>query len=145
MALKNYTTTIASVKTVGEIQTLLAKSGARSVHIEFDDKGNAAAIAFTLLLDGHLMAFRLPRNTEGALKSLRAAKIESRYKNIDHAARVSWRILKDWVDAQLALVQCNQAEMAQAFMPYAMMRDKPMFETFREERSLRLGNGNTID
>ena len=35
------------------------------------------------------------------------------------AARVAWRIIKDWLEAQLALVSAELADLEQVFLPYA--------------------------
>jgi hypothetical protein len=37
----------------------------------------------------------------------------------DQARRVAWRIIKDWIDSQMAIVESEQAAMAQVFLPYA--------------------------
>jgi hypothetical protein len=145
MALKNYTSMIAPAKTLMEIQAMLGKARAKSISIDYDNDGQPAAVSFVLMLDDFPQTFRLPRNDKGALVALKAARIENRYKTIDHAKRVSWRILKDWLDAQLALVECNQAEMAQAFMPYATQGDTTLFEAYRASRQLQLGAGNALE
>lgn len=46
MPLLNYTTTIEASKTVSEIQTMLAKHGARAVLIEYDKQGFVEALFF---------------------------------------------------------------------------------------------------
>jgi len=37
--------------------------------------------------------------------------------------RVSWRILKDWVEAQMALVETHMVTLEQVFLPYAVTDD----------------------
>lgn len=37
----------------------------------------------------------------------------------EQAARVGWRIIKDWIEAQLALVQTQMVTLDQVFLPYA--------------------------
>src|SRR5438552_18436509 len=39
------------------------------------------------------------------------------------AVRVEWRIVKDWVEAQLALIETRMVTAQQVFLPYAIMRD----------------------
>jgi hypothetical protein len=63
-------------------------------------------------------------------------------KFFSQAERVSWRILKDWVEAQLALIESGQAEMGQVFMPYAMNdQGRTMYELFVENNQKRLSAG----
>jgi hypothetical protein len=47
--------------------------------------------------------------------------------------RVAWRIVKDWIEAQMAIVEAGQAEMAEVFLPYATIEDgtTTMFRAFQ--------------
>jgi hypothetical protein len=38
------------------------------------------------------------------------------------AKRVAWRIVKDWVAAQMAIVDAQLADVAEVFLPYAITR-----------------------
>jgi hypothetical protein len=38
----------------------------------------------------------------------------------EHAINVAWRVIKDWVEAQLALIEANQVKIEQVFLPYAI-------------------------
>jgi hypothetical protein len=40
------------------------------------------------------------------------------------AGRVAWRILKDWVEAQLALVEAELVDVAEIMLPYMVTNDK---------------------
>ena len=51
------------------------------------------------------------------LKNDRA--VPRKLKTTEQAARVARRIVKDWIEAQLALVEAEQAEMVEVFLPYA--------------------------
>jgi hypothetical protein len=61
----------------------------------------------------------------------------------EQAEWVSWRILKDWVEAQMALVESGQAEAAQVFMPYATRQDgQTMWQAYLcANEQLALGAG----
>ena len=43
--------------------------------------------------------------------------------NGPQAFRTGWRIIKDWVDSQIAYVQAGQGRMDQVFLPYALLPD----------------------
>lgn len=116
MAILNYTTKVSADKTAGEIQNILGKGGASAVMSEYDN-GEVSAIAFQLEITGQILSFRLPINTEGVLRALRR-DCEPRWCNKEQAVRTAWRILKDWVEAQLALVESNQADLAEVFLPH---------------------------
>lgn len=49
----------------------------------------------------------------------------------EQALRVSWRILKDWIVAQMAIIQAKLASLTQVFLPYIVAKDgKTLFEKF---------------
>lgn len=121
MAILNYTTKIDAVKTVGEIQEILAKHGAQSVSIDFVDR-LPVAVTFLINLNNDLIAFRLPSNHIGVYKTLcKDNKIENRYKTQEQARRVAWRIVKDWVEAQMAVIEAGLATLPEVFLPYAVV------------------------
>src|SRR5260221_9216901 len=108
MPILNYTTKIDPAKSVAEIQGILGKHGARSIATDYDEFGNVTAIGFVLLLDREAMPinFRLPCNVDGVLAALKKQKgVPYSMQNRDHARRVTWRIIKDWLAAQLALIE----------------------------------------
>ncbi len=45
-----------------------------------------------------------------------------KYRTRAQAARVAWRIIKDWIEAQLALVEAEQVDMVEVFLPYAQVQ-----------------------
>ncbi len=119
--LKNYTTTVPTSRTLAEIQAKLVEYGARGVLYNYDDKGKIDAVSFTIQLDsGKILAFRLPSNIKAAITVMEKQGLPKRYLSLDHAYRVSWRIIKDWVSAQMALIELDQARLEQVFLPYLL-------------------------
>ena len=117
----NYTTEVSAAKTVAEIQQLLASKGALSVSIDYAGSGEATAVTFKLMVAGHPLWFKLPANPDAAFDAMyTAGDIPNRFKTREQAKRVCWRILKDWVEAQLAIVQLKQASLDRAFFQYAL-------------------------
>lgn len=140
----NYTTSIRATKTVGEIQVILAKHGAKSISIEFAPDAEPAAVSFTIgIPGGGDVRFRLPCQVEGVASAMREARVLDRRDPVGHARRVAWRIVKDWVEAQLALVQARQAVMAQVFMPYAIDEKSgaTMWQMFEATRQRQITDG----
>src|ERR1022692_3406009 len=110
MGLLNYTTSISGEKTVGEIQSSRARAGAMSVLHDYDQQGNVESMSFKIQTQFGMIAYRLPSNIPAVAKVLekqaRAGKIPRRYIDDQaQASRVAWRILKDWMEAQLALIE----------------------------------------
>lgn len=154
MPILNYTTEIAPEKTIGEITSLLVRKGARSINTEYREDGSIQAVAFIMLVGGVPVRFVLPSNAEGVAGVMLKEKPfnpsyhgwgkEDQYKAkfAKQAERVSWRILKDWIEAQLALIESGQAELAQVFMPYATASNgRTMYELFVESNQKQLSGG----
>lgn len=119
MAILNYTTSIAVEKTAGEIQKKLRLAKAAAVLSEYDDEGVMTAMSFRLKTSHGTLSFLLPARIDGVFKRLvDDGDIRNKYKTREQAARVAWRIVKDWIEAQIALVEAEQAEMAEVFLPY---------------------------
>lgn len=124
MALLNYTTKIDAAKTVGEIQKILMASGCRKIMIENDAEQNVTSISFSTIVHNVPIVFSLPCNWEGVLGVMTADKtIGKGFKNKGQAIRVTWRIIKDWVAAQLALIQAGQAKVEEVYLPYAISKN----------------------
>lgn len=141
MAILNYTTKIPSDKTVGEIQSLLGKKGVKSVSIDYA-KARPNAVLFVLEVGQNNVQFRLPCNVEGVLKAMQNdRKIPRSAKTFEQAERTAWRIIKDWVEAQMAIIEAGQAVMEEVFLPYAVMpsTNQTFFQTFSENSQKLLG------
>jgi hypothetical protein len=137
MALLNYTTEIAAEKTVGEIQRKLAQAGASQVLHGYDASGNLSELSFRIKTQFGEMAFRLPANIESveAILTRHFRSGRSRFVSREHATKVAWRILKNWVEAQLALLQTGMVTVEQAFLPYAQNdKGQTVYETLCEKR-----------
>ena len=120
MPILNYTTSIQSEKTCSEIQRCLARAGAAQILTEYDDEAVLCAISFRLLHNDVMVTFRLPANIDRIYVVLqRDDKVPRKLKCREQAARVGWRIIKDWIEAQIAIVEAEQAEMVEVFLPYA--------------------------
>lgn len=128
MAILNYTTKISPTKTIGEISECLVRQGAKKIVTDYDDDGNATGVQFFIELNGMPIYFALPCNWQGVLKSMeKDRKVPRASLNKEQALRVSWRIVKDWVEAQMAIIEANLCTMPQAFLPYAVTKDGTTF------------------
>lgn len=141
MPILNYTTEVPAQSTVAQIVGMLAKKGAQSITQDFLGDGRVKAVRFVLKIGEMPVSFALPANTEGVAGVLRKEKPYNSYskgpmdqyyaKQREQAERIAWRILKDWIEAQMALIESGQAEAAQVFMPYAQQKDGlTMFEVW---------------
>lgn len=116
MPIKNYTTKVDVAFTVGQIQSALAKHGAKRVMIEYDEDCNVSAITFAIMTGSGMQGVRLPADPERVLAVLQRQKIKS--ADIEQARRVAWRIVKDWLEAQLAILETEMVTIDQVMLPY---------------------------
>ena len=144
MPLLNYTTKVSARKTIGEVQGLLVQAGARSIMATYDDIGNATGIAFSIDTGYGIRSFALPVNAQRVHAVLLREKVSSTYQTPEHAERVAWRILKDWLEAQLAIIATEMVTLDQVMLPY-MHADEGGGRTVYElyvERQLALPQGS---
>ena len=140
MPLKNYTTQVPVERTIAEIEKLLAKFGATDIWKQYES-GNVKRINFVINTAMGEIPFKLPANVEAVRavlmeKRKRGLKSisESKAADINHARRVCWRIIKDWIYSQLSLIELEQIKIEQVFLPYAVnvKTNKTLFEHFTE-------------
>lgn len=120
MPILNYTTSIAVEKTVGQIQAMLAEAGAAAIMIEYDAERILSSVSFQIKYNGSLVSFRLPAQLDPVYVILQNdSRVPRKLRSREQAGRVAWRIIKDWVEAQLAIVEAEQVEMVEVFLPFA--------------------------
>jgi hypothetical protein len=142
MPILNYSTKIDSYKTITEIQQILAKGGAKKMVIDNDDKGNPIALTFAIDWNGMLTAFQLPCNFYGVKKAMqKSSKVPRSLCTDEQALRVGWRIIKDWVSSQMAIVEAEVASLAEVFLPYAITKSgSTLYNLLQGDKTLLLTN-----
>ena len=118
MPIKNYTTTIKASKTIGEIQEILASRGARQIMIDYQD-GRANRVCFTIDTPIGLPAVVLPVQPDRVLAVLKRDGVKADYTR---AENVAWRIAKDWLVDQLAILDTEMVTIDQVLLPYFVDR-----------------------
>jgi hypothetical protein len=135
----NYTTTVDPDKTALECIGLLRKHRATHVGIAFGDDQEPDGIEFVVRTAWGPQNYVLPVNVAGVEKALKAAwhkrLIEPRFTSREQAARVAWRQVKDWLEAQLALIESGQAELAQVMLPYERTEGGTLWAAIVETRT----------
>ena len=128
MAIKNYTTKVDVYTSIGEIQGALARHGATKIMIDYDN-GKPQAIAFGI---------DTPAGPDGTLRVFAAQKIKA---DREQAEMTAWRNVRDWVLAQMALIESCDVPMQQIFLPYmADDRGRTVYELYAAGQ-LALGAG----
>lgn len=138
---KNYTTQIPAEKTIMEIEYILARFGATDILKEYD-ASRPIGMSFIVETAHGKIPFKLPMNVMAVRQILMNEKKARRLRSIsykqaedlDHATNVGWRILKDWIDSQIALIEIDMVKVEQIFLPYIYdPKDKQtLFEAFEK-------------
>jgi len=136
MPLLNYTTQIDADKTASEIARMLSMAGANAVLTEYNEEESyVKSISFNLKLNDQNVSFRLPCDWKPVLEILENdSKVVRRLVTQEQAVRVAWRIVKDWVEAQLAIIKTKIVKTEEVFLPYAITKDgQTMFEKLEKD------------
>ena len=145
MPLLDYTTSVAVSRTVAQVQAKLVEHGARAVMMEYDDQGRIRALAFKVKTPNGELPIRLPIDAAATLKVLQrqhySGEIPARYASEEHAYRVAWRIIKDWVEAQMSLIETEMVKMEEIFLPYVITRSGQTLYQVMAEKHFLLGPG----
>ncbi len=124
MGLKNYTSKVPASQSIRYIEGKLVSKGATQIAKSYDKDKRVERIRFTLKIDGSDMLFNLPARFENCERVMtrqlsNRAKAETRRKVPAQAERTAWKILADWVDAQMAMIELAQVDVMEVFLPYA--------------------------
>lgn len=152
MFLKNYTSEVPVSQTIYRIEQVLIKCGATGIMKEYlNTNGDIGAITFTVETPSGPMTIRLPADKEKALEALwldyvgddkltdkgDAVQWNSRKKKrktdfAEQAARTAWKIIQDWVEVQMSMIQMKQADTLQVFLPYVYDGKRTYYQALRE-------------
>ena len=140
MAILNYTTTIAAFQSAAEIECILVKHRAKSIMKNYDNE-RITGISFLIDNGTSQIPIRMPARTEDCLQVLKKQKQENPRKRIidtpEQAERVAWRILKDWVEVQMALLDMKMVQFEEIFMPYIEINNgQTLYEKLEEQQFL---------
>lgn len=140
--LKNYRSSAADSAIFEAIRAALAAHKAKRIIFDYDDDGCAVAISFSVEIGKELLAFRLPARLENV-----ADLVKQSYRNagrnisgqalIDQAYKTAWANIRDWITAQMALIDSGMVRTEEVFLPYLLIdAGKTLFEQFAEQRAL---------
>jgi len=144
--IKNYTSGVPIDRTVSKIEAVLVEAGASNITKDYGDC-ELKAICFTVIhpQDGTKVSIRLPANVEGVYASLSSAVKRPRKGTMaklrEQAGRTAWKLMQDWVEVQLSLIQMQQAEFLQVFLPYVWDGHQTFYSALKDGGFKVLSNG----
>lgn len=149
----NYTTEVSALKSIGEIQGILVTHGAKHILLDYQNS-QPVGLAFLLETPYGDIAFRLPANIDKIEAIFLRELEESTYRRWDQAYQqqrrakikkqammTAWRILKDWVRAQMAIVEAEMVTIDQVFLPYMQAKDGKTLYELMLDHHLQLPEG----
>ena len=138
MAIKNYTTTVDVHKSLGEIQNALASHGARKIMVDYDGGGQPTGIVFGIDTPARPRGVCLPANVEGVRAVFACQKVKAQS---GQAERTAWRNIRDWIMAQMAIIEAGQVEMEEVFFPYLTDQQGRTLYQIYQGGQLAIGDG----
>lgn len=138
--------------TFEKIQKILAENGAKKVMFDYSNDGKVEAISFAIEIEGKMIGFHLPAMVDNVTQILYGNRRRggSKYGPIleitsmqrDQAYKTAWANIRDWIDAQMALVKTKQVELLQVFLPYAVTNgNQTLYDRVKSNPNFLLGSG----
>jgi hypothetical protein len=159
MFLKNYTSNVPVNQTIYRIEQVLIKCSALGIMKEYTGTaGQISAITFQIESPAGKITIRLPADKEKALDALwldyadgdklnekgdalndwHGRKKKKRADFAAQAARTAWKIIQDWIEVQMSMVQMKQADTLQVFLPYVYNGKQTYYQSLRESNFVGL-------
>ena len=153
MFLKNYTSAVPVSQTIYRIEQVLIKCGVTGIMKEYaGTNGEITAITFQIPAPAGKLTIRLPADKEKALDALwldyvdgdklnakgdaiegwGTRKQKRRASFADQAERTAWKIVQDWIEVQMSMIQMKQADTLQVFLPYVYDGRRTYYDALKE-------------
>lgn len=137
--LKNYTSEVPAITSMGRIERCLVQAGATDISKKYND-GVCTSVTFRMMVNQMPLFFQLPAKVDRCFEVLWAQYTRpingSEQKCREQAERTAWKIVSDWTEIQLSMIMLEQAEVLQVFLPYVYdpAKDRTFFESLKETK-----------
>jgi hypothetical protein len=136
MKLKNYESKAPIVNIFNEIEKTLSNHGAKQITRDYEN-GKITAVAFVVMSKKGPLAVKLPARFDRVERIFKDQGI--RYKP-EQPYRTAWATIRDWVSAQMALLDWEMVKIEEIFLPYMTNKDgKSFFEIVENKGFLQSG------
>ncbi len=152
MFLKNYTSDVPVSQTIARIEQVLIRCGVAGIMKEYvGTAGELSAITFQIEAPTGKITIRLPADKEKALDALwldyvdgdklnekgdaiywSSRKKKRRADFAEQAGRTAWKIVQDWVEVQMSMIQLKQADTLQVFLPYVFDGKQTFYQALQQ-------------
>jgi len=116
--------------TFDTIQKVLAAHKAQKIAFEYDGAGRVKGIAFALKIGTQDCLIQLPARIDKVAMIMYGAPCDHlSEKDSKQAYQTAWANIRDWIAAQMAMVDTEMVQMTEVFLPYFVHSDnKTHFE-----------------
>lgn len=135
----NYTTTVSAEKTAGECLEILRKHGAKRTGLAYG--GDKLPMGITFVLDtrwgprGYEIAVNVEGTHQALVRAWQRGEIKRSYTAPAQGQRVAWRVVKLWLESNLALVEAGLQEAERVLLPYMLLApEHTMFEEYDQQQ-----------
>lgn len=154
--LKNYTSSVPVSETIRRIESVLIRCGVSGITKEYSPNGDVSAVRFEITVpETPTVRVRLPVDKERALEALWANyvngddvsedgnriawhsnshKKKKRSDFKDQAERTAWKIVQDWVEVQMSMIQMKQADFVEVFLPYVWDGHSTVYSRIKDSK-----------
>lgn len=142
--IKNYTSTVPIERSINHIESKLVSYGAKDIMKRYDPAGRLESICFIIFTSDREISFKLPARIDACCEILKSEIKRPRkntYEKIGkQAERTAWKLVSDWIDIQISMIELEQAEFLEVFLPYVYnpQNQQTFYEKIKESKFLAL-------
>jgi hypothetical protein len=166
MFLKNYTSDAPVHQTIHRIEQVLIKCGVTGITKDYAPDGTVIAVAFKIPAATGDVTIRLPVNEQQAIDALWLDYVDGDVMNkagtevtawgsrkkkrrsdfVEQGKRTAWKIMQDWVEVQMSMIQMKQADTMEVFLPYVWNGKSTIYNRVKDAgfRALLPETTNTV-
>ncbi len=133
MNIRNYTSSVPVINSINFIEHRLASAGATHI-AKFYEENRPVGMIFQITHNNVPLTFKLPAKSQAVFNVLfntvKRPRPSTKETIRSQSDRTAWKILSDWVDIQITMIQLEQAEFTEVFLPYFydQKTNKTLFE-----------------
>lgn len=157
MFLKNYTSDVPIHQTVYRIEQVLIKAGVTGIEKLYGPNQEVTAITFKIQFDPArpAVSIRMPADVAAAQEAMwrdyvdgdrvsddgerivwckSGNKKKTRTSFLQQGERTAWKLVQDWIEVQISMIQLRQADFVQVFLPYVWDGRRTFYESLKADR-----------
>lgn len=124
MNLKNYTSEVPAGRSIERIKNVLRNLKVKNINEEYGENGRLEGIKFVIDINGKSVVFALPAKIDVIAdimyRQVRRPTEATKKRCQEQAERTAWKTIQDWIEVQATMIQLEQAELFEVFLPYAL-------------------------